>query len=392
MTTTNTLIGVALAGSGNIIQSFAFVAQKVGHNRINEQNKKTTDKESQKSILTDWMWWLGMIAYTIGGTMNSISLNFAALAITAPLSAIKLGSMAILSYFILKEPLSKKDIFAIITIIIGIILVVSFGPSSQADITISDLRQYFQGIPYIITVIILIIITVSDYIIVKFVERKNFKDINNEEITYGKNVLLFSYIWIGVFFATNNVLFIKASVAIIISSITSSKDAKQNWTDFVTYFIILCTATCMVSMEYWRQKALSHFGVLYVVPIFNVLGIILVSLVGMIFFDEFGQFTVLSALMFTLGIIITVIGVFVLSFDVAKIWTELYDNYIKVALIEYGSAEYKYPQQMCVDGPTAEYFQRYFLKKRAVFVNMDISKGSVQNENESNDRTNNSEL
>eukprot|EP00483_Globobulimina_turgida_P007752 UN07767 len=145
----------------------------------------------------------------------------------------------------------------------------------------------------------------------------------------------------------------------------------------------------MVLMEYFRQKALSHFGALYVVPTFSVISIILTSFLGMIFFEEYESFTLLSAVLFALGIIITLVGVLVLSFDVAKLWTELYDNYIKVALIEYEDAEYKYAQTICDGGPISEFYQHYFLKKPAIFVNEKVSPLQDQG---NGDRTINAEL
>merc|ERR1712154_388952 len=110
-----------------------------------------------------------------------------------------------------------------------------------------------------------------------------------------------------------------------------------------------------------RQKALSHFGALYVIPIFTVIGII--------YFEEYKSFTALTASLFTVGILVTVIGVAVLSIDVAKLFTELYDNYIKVAFVEYETVEYKYAQTVTIGGPTSEYLQQYFLKKPAVCYN-----------------------
>eukprot|EP01084_Bolivina_argentea_P295707 509187_1 len=396
-----TFVGVGLALAGNIIQSFGFIAQKVGHNKNNEINQQvatiettnksadinkpaTDNKSEQKSVLTQWIWWVGIIAYTIGGAMNSISLNYAALSIIAPLTSVKLSSMAILSHFILKEKLSMKDVVAIFMIIIGVVLVVSFGPASDPNVTSAELREYFQGIPYIITVSMHVAITIGVFIAVKYFERKNFKSDNNIDISYGKNILLFGYVWIGVFFSSNNNLFIKSAVAILASTSISSQDAKSNWTDFVTYFIFVLAISCMFLMEYWRQKALSHFGALYVVPTFAVTSIIITSVIGMIFFEEYDSFTVLSASMLILGIIITVIGVLVLTVDVAKLWTELYDEHIKVALIKYEMAQNKYPQTIydLNGGPVCEYYQNYFYKRPAVFVNLKSNPVNTQSNSE----------
>eukprot|EP01083_Nonionella_stella_P236832 831375_1 len=365
MATTDTIIGVALALCGGIIQSFGFIAQKKGHNQINEANKDIP-KMFQKSVLTRWIWWVGIAVYTIGATMNSISLNFAAQSIVSPLGAINLVTIALLSYFILKEPLQCKDIIAIIVIVLGIIFVVLFGPATATDVTTNELRYYFQGVPYIVTVSLLIVITVIDFIAVVYVQQKNVKAEDNEHITSGGYFLLFSYVWIGCFFASNNTLFVKSAVSIIASSFTSQEALEANVTDYLSYIVLVVFLVCLFSMEYFRQKALSHFGTLYVIPAFAVSCIILTSVLGMVFFEEYESFTSLSAILYALGIVFTICGVLVLSFDIARAWSDMYDDIIKVALVRYDEAEYKHPKTVCIGGPTAEYLQNYFLKHNAL--------------------------
>ena len=86
-----TFIGVALAAGGGIVQSFGFIAQKKGHNQANKLNE-SLPKDEQKSVLTQWIWWLGIATYAIGGALNSVALNYAAQSIIAPISAINLAT------------------------------------------------------------------------------------------------------------------------------------------------------------------------------------------------------------------------------------------------------------------------------------------------------------
>lgn len=152
----STLIGVAMGVTGGIVQSFGFIFQKKAHNQINDENKDKT-KPFQKSVLTKWIWWLGIIVYTIGGTLDSTALNYAPQSILSPISALKLGTIALLSWCILKEKIGIKDIIAIIVIIAGVVMVVLFGPEGNSgDIDIITLKDLFQGIPYLVLVAILV--------------------------------------------------------------------------------------------------------------------------------------------------------------------------------------------------------------------------------------------
>ena len=214
--TNTTFIGVILAASGGIVQSFGFTAQKRGHMQANAANE-SLPKDEQKSVLFQWIWWLGIATYTVGGALNSIALNYAAQSIIAPISAINLATIAVLSHFILKEPLTRKDILAIIIIISGLCLVVIFGPSTDTStITINELRNNFGEVAYLVVVCILTILTIFIFIMVKYYERRNFSNPStNSEITIGNKQLLFGYVWIGCYFASNNVLFITIDIYIV---------------------------------------------------------------------------------------------------------------------------------------------------------------------------------
>ena len=203
----------------------------------------------------------------------------------------------------------------------------------------------------------------------KYAESKNFKSDTNDKITYGSSFLMFSYVWIGCFFSSNNTLFIKSAVSIIIGSLTDIDILKQNASDYLAYIIIVLWVACMFLMEYWRQKALSHFGALLVVPIFAVISIVMTAIIGMIFFEEYHGFTLQTGILFGFGIVITVIGVLILSFDIGKVLTDLYDDYIRVAFIDYDHNEYKYPKTVVYGGGLSEYYANYFFKKPAISYN-----------------------
>ena len=77
-------------------------------------------------------------------------------------------------------------------------------------------------------------------------------------------------------------------VTIFIGSLTDEPEGalNMNVTHYLSYAIIILWILCLLLMEYWRQKALSHFGALYVVPTFSVISITLTSILGMVFFEE----------------------------------------------------------------------------------------------------------
>merc|ERR1712154_313355 len=132
--------------------------------------------------------------------------------------------------------------------------------------------------------------------------------------------------------------------------------------------------------EYFRQKALSHFGALMVIPSFSVISIILTSGIGLIFFEEYKELKMQQAMLFLAGTIVTICGVLLLSIDIGKLWTGLYGEDIMVALMRYEDAAYRYAPIICYGGPISEYFQQYFFKQPAICRNVECDHDPIESE------------
>ena len=178
----------------------------------------------------------------------------------------------------------------------------------------------------------------------------------------------------AVYLTSNMVLFIKASVSIIASSVSSKDALSANASDFVSYIMFILWWTCLFGCEYWRQKALGHFGALYVVPLFAVGAIILESLMGMIFFQEYRNMSMQNSIYFCVGIAITILGVVKLSVDIAAVWTKLYDDFIRVSMVKHTEAkmESKTPKTAVYGGALAVYHSNYFHNHPSISYNAEF--------------------
>jgi hypothetical protein len=68
-----------------------------------------------------------------------------------------------------------------------------------------------------------------------------------------------------------------------------------------------------VSEVYWMQKALQLFDALIVVPMFSVTVSVLSIVTGAVFFNEIAEFQMKQIILFPLGVLITLCGVYLLS-------------------------------------------------------------------------------
>lgn len=204
-------------------------------------------------------------------------------------------------------------------------------------------------------------ITLCIFVAVKYEEKQNRKEIKKRpaetpQITKAPKFMLFGFVWISAFFASNNTLFTKACVSLAASSFESKANFKTNLQDPLSYLMAALWPLCMLCMEYFRQSALSLFGAIYVVPLFSVLDIILTSVLGMIYFEEYVGFAALDAALFSVGILVVIAGVLVLSLDIGKIWDDLYDEVLKTAFIDPDECDYKFPKTVAFGGPASEWF------------------------------------
>merc|ERR1712241_204414 len=156
------------------------------------------------------------------------------------------------------------------------------------------------------------------------------------------------------------------------SSMESEDNLATNLGDPLSYVVVALWPTCMLSMEYFRQKALSLFGAIYVVPLFEVLCITLTSIIGMVYFEEYIGWKALNVGIYVLGILVVITGVLVLSLDVGALWTELYDDVIKTAFVDPDQIGYKSPKMVATGGWASEFFAKRELTNRS-FVFSDVT-------------------
>merc|ERR1711973_54394 len=130
------------------------------------------------------------------------------------------------------------------------------------------------------------------------------------------------------------------------------------------YIVVALWPICMLSMEYFRQKALSLFGAIYVVPLFEGICITLTSIIGMVYFEEYVGWKALNVGLYIFGILVVIAGVLVLSLDVGKIWNELYGDMVKTAFIDPDEIDYKFPKTTVFGGGVSEFFARKELQNR----------------------------
>jgi len=110
-------------------------------------------------------------------------------------------------------------------------------------------------------------------------------------------------------FGGQNVLFGKM-VAVLLGMSFSGNNQFGNP---FTWLFLVCMFVSIFSQLHWMAVALSYFDALYVVPVFQCFFITVTTVGGGAFFLEFEKFSVVAWILFPLGILVTLLGVRLLS-------------------------------------------------------------------------------
>ena len=103
-----------------------------------------------------------------------------------------------------------------------------------------------------------------------------------------------------------SVLFGKVTAEILKGSLVHHKNVFGN---VMTWIILIAMITCILTQIRLLNAGLQLFDAMYVVPIFQTFWILISVLGGLVYFDEWKHFSPFQAVMFPIGIAVTVRGV-----------------------------------------------------------------------------------
>ena len=257
------ILGVTLSISGSTINALGWMLQKKIHIReqiqindpfptnAHEENQENEEENTGESVslyyLKRWKWWIGFILYGIGSFMTSIALSFAPLSLLAPLESWTIVCNALLGHPLLHERLYLKDWLGILLILSSLIIAVLVGPKSSDqgfENGIADVADSYANVAFLCVAGGYSLIVTMNYILLKV------KSVNDECI------LLLSFLYISAYFGAWNLLTVKC----LMESIENSYDSKERAVDMLShwlfYVLLFMWAFTMMTLEYWRQKAL----------------------------------------------------------------------------------------------------------------------------------------
>jgi len=349
------IVGAALSIVGSIFSNLGVNVQKYSQNKEAER-----PKDKQRVYYKQGLWVVGIVLVVLGSLGDFWALSMAAQSIVAPIGSITLVTNVLFARFGLKEELTRMDIIGTALVIIGSVTSVAFGNHESKEYTLDELKKLYQATGFIVYIVLMVIVLVLMYIAAKRLEPmkselveyarrfertldRDFQQDNedadieqpvrsdsDEDLDNERLLLLqskdhirdlsekykpfekihpFLLCALSGVFGAQSVLFAKTNAEMMDVSFRGNNQYDQ----FLPYLFLPAMLFFIFSQLHWMAVALKNFDALYVVPVFQCFFIIVSTLGGAVFFQEFASFSVLQAIMFPIGVIITLIGVWILS-------------------------------------------------------------------------------
>lgn len=295
-------VGAAINLVGSICINLGTNVMKLG---FNKRELLDMPEDQKPSIRRFREWQIGMVIFIVGNVLNFASFSFAAQSLLAALGSIQFVSNVFFAYFMLKEKVTWLTIIATGCIVGGCIMLVIFGNHSSSTYTVDQLLDLYKEPAYIVYLTMAGVFVFGSYIVYMHGKRQCAL---NRKSKWGQ-ILPVAYSIFSALLGTQSVLFSKCLSVLLRETIAGNNQLTQ-WFTWVVLPLFLFTAIFWVTR---LNKGLRQFPAMIIVPLMQIAWTLFSIVSGMLYFQEYKTFTVLSAVMFVVGVLTVFVGVYLLT-------------------------------------------------------------------------------
>jgi len=309
MTAVQTALAIIFAILSYSLLNIGFVLEKKAAAALPKIEEQST-WHNLKNFLTNKTWLFGFLLVNIQWFFFLFALEWGSLSLVIPMAGVGLIVLVVFSYFYLKEPITKPEIFAILGIISGVIIMGVTSSESEPTYSLFEMNNFLKQTSAIVFIVVFTVIMIG---MVLFSVIKQIPIIG---ALYG----LASGLASGL-----GVIFTKA--------VTGGFDTSNFWTTFVValkqwvwwiYFALLIlfniASTIFLQLGYQKSKAV------IVSPLFSMASLITPIIGGLIIFSEWSSYSVGIIIAKSVALVLITIGILLLSIASTRETKKLEDN------------------------------------------------------------------
>jgi len=283
------------------------------------------------SSWTNPIWIAGFATYAVGSLCNAAALSMAPAALLAPLDGLTLVVNTFLAPLFLPETLRRGDIVGSVVIVVGVAVCVMFGPRNEEEWTAPQMAELWGNEGILIWTAVCLCGVLATYKFIQY-QLAAYDQLALWDPESGEKIslqlaravpLAMSHCFIAATFGAFNGLF-TAATFILLGQSLSGNNAFTITADCISSAFLQCGMFILanITMEYWKQKALSSFDSLFVVPVFQVMLVMMLVMTTGIYYEDFQEMGSGAILFFAVGVVVTCVGVAILSMQAPQGPTE----------------------------------------------------------------------
>ncbi|CAD6185626.1 unnamed protein product [Caenorhabditis auriculariae] len=288
---TDFYIGLGLAVSSSLFIGSSFIIKKKALLKLAGGDLSQRASEGGYGYLREWLWWMGVITMGVGEACNFAAYAFAPASLVTPLGALSVIVTAILSSRLLNERLNILGSLGCALCLLGSTVIVIHSPKEEEVGSMAELALKMQDAGFLIYVILILLTT--GFIVVYVAPA------------YGRTNILV-YISVCSLIGSLSVLSVKG----LGLAIKETLGGNQQFTNWLTYFWLICVASCVSVQLVYLNKALDVFNTSMVTPIYYVFFTTFVILASSILYKEWSCLGASDVLGNLVGFLTTIIGIF----------------------------------------------------------------------------------
>ncbi|GMF32745.1 unnamed protein product [Phytophthora fragariaefolia] len=293
---------------------FSFLAS-VGINLQKKALKQNELGPEPKPAYRLPLWTLGFVLCAVGSVLDFVAFGLAPQSLLAPLAALTLVWNMMLAPCFNKEKLSKKDIVSTLIIFVGATIAVVFASHTSPSYNLDMLMQLYRDPLTIVYFCVVFLTVVAHFAAIQIIEMFCLISKRHRIIQVGTpgtwaTIRLVGYAGLAGTLGGQSVLFAKSTAELLKGVFNGDASC---FAHYQTYLIAFALVVCLCLQIKYLNGGLVHYDALSMVPVYQAYWVISGVLGGVIYFQEIRTFSVLQAVMFVLGIGISIFGVVLLS-------------------------------------------------------------------------------
>ncbi|GAB0492364.1 hypothetical protein MMPV_003626 [Pyropia vietnamensis] len=289
------LVGCVSANLGTNVMKLA----------INKRLEQPIELRKRLSRTPQWLGGFGM--FVVGTSLNFAAFKFAAQSLLSGLSSVQFLSQVLFSHFILHEKVHSSSLAGVCAIIAGCILLVAFGTKTSRNYGPEELAALYGRSAYVCYLIAAAVCSVASWLAYGWLKGRIVRTAGADSFNVSlaslreRQVLAALYSVRSALWGSQAVLLAKSLSMLLIQALHPSEAYGNPVAQYQTWFIL---AGFAAAATYWVVR-LNHglrlFDAVFFVPMMQICWILLATISGGIYFQEFNDWGSKQVAAYVLG-------------------------------------------------------------------------------------------